>query len=164
MLHTVCTAITPPPSTLRCWIFSHEISAARFTTFAYNVGVWSDSELLWQSLTSHDRASSATAPRLPDADRRLCRTVNHEISRFPRKERLHMPGSLTTPGRPGLAMSRPDMLPSTFYTASAPRMRLFFAAQWLAYALPVNPCVNLSTHTSPDVWPFQSALSMRTVS
>src|SRR3984893_18982073 len=26
--------------------------------------------LLWQSLTSRDRASSATAPRLPDADRR----------------------------------------------------------------------------------------------
>src|SRR5580700_11598557 len=30
-----------------------------------------------------------------------CRTVDGEISRFPRKERLHMPGSLTTPGRPG---------------------------------------------------------------
>jgi len=30
-----------------------------------------------------------------------CRTVDREISRFPRKERLHMPGSLTTPGRPG---------------------------------------------------------------
>ena len=28
------------------------------------------SQLLWQSLTSRDRASSATAPRLPDADRR----------------------------------------------------------------------------------------------
>ena len=30
-----------------------------------------------------------------------CRTVDREISRFPHKERLHMPGSLTTPGRPG---------------------------------------------------------------
>src|SRR5215467_4179537 len=29
-----------------------------------------------------------------------CRTVGREISRFPRKERLHMPGALTTPGRP----------------------------------------------------------------
>src|SRR5262245_16096328 len=29
----------------------------------------SASQLLWQSLTSRDRASSATAPRLPDADR-----------------------------------------------------------------------------------------------
>src|SRR5215475_6389010 len=31
----------------------------------------SASPLLWQSLTSRDRTSSATAPRLPDADRRL---------------------------------------------------------------------------------------------
>ena len=36
-----------------------------------------------------------------------------------------MPGSLTTPGRPGLALSRPDMLPSTFCTVSAPRIGLF---------------------------------------
>src|SRR5262245_22285939 len=55
----------------------------------------------------------------------FCRTADHEISRFPRKERLHMPGSLTTPGRPGLALSRPEMLPSTLCTASAPRIRLF---------------------------------------
>ena len=27
--------------------------------------------------------------------------VGREISRFPHKERLHMPGSLTTPGRVG---------------------------------------------------------------
>src|SRR5262245_24199301 len=154
MLHTVCTAITPPPSTLRCWIFSHEISAARFTTFAYNVGVWSDSELLWQSLTSHDRASSATAPRLPDADRRLCRTVNHEISRFPRKERLHMPGSLTTPGRPGLAMSRPDMLPSTFYTASAPRMRLLSRLNGWPVRSPVNASPWPSRATAHDSGPM----------
>ena|ERR1700730_1872517 len=30
-----------------------------------------------------------------------CPTVDREISRFPRKERLHMPVSLTTPGPPG---------------------------------------------------------------
>src|SRR5260370_6049504 len=29
-----------------------------------------------------------------------CRAVDREISRFPCKERLHMPGSLTTQGRP----------------------------------------------------------------
>src|SRR5712671_4111656 len=29
------------------------------------------------------------------------RTVDRDISRFPCKERLHMPGSLTTPVRPG---------------------------------------------------------------
>jgi hypothetical protein len=36
-----------------------------------------------------------------------CRTVDREISRFPRKERLHMPGSLTTPGRPGARADAP---------------------------------------------------------
>src|SRR5207253_3900901 len=54
-----------------------------------------------------------------------CRTVDREVSRFPRKERLHMPGSLTTPGRPALAMTRSDVLPSTICTVSAPRIRLF---------------------------------------
>src|SRR6266568_6622518 len=54
-----------------------------------------------------------------------CRTVDREISRFPRKERLHMPGSLTTPGRPALAMTRSDVLPSTICTVSAPKIGLF---------------------------------------
>src|SRR6266446_4960236 len=36
-----------------------------------------------------------------------CRTVDREISRFPCKERLHMPGSLTTPGRPGACDDAP---------------------------------------------------------
>jgi len=47
-----------------------------------------------------------------------------------------MPGSLTTPGRPGLALSRPVMLPSALCTASAPQDETLFAAQWLACALP----------------------------
>jgi hypothetical protein len=36
-----------------------------------------------------------------------------------------MPGSLTTPGRPALAMTRSDVLPSTICTVSAPRIGLF---------------------------------------
>src|SRR5207344_2941944 len=39
-----------------------------------------------------------------------CRTVDREISRFPRKERLHMPGSLTTPGRPNARDDAPRRL------------------------------------------------------
>src|SRR4029077_13878801 len=39
-----------------------------------------------------------------------CRTVDREISRFPRKERLHMPGSLTTPGRPGARNDAPGFV------------------------------------------------------
>src|SRR2546430_4743081 len=64
-----------------------------------------------------------------------CRTVDREISRFPRKERLHMPGSSTTPGRSDLAMARPKRI--AFRTRNGVGTRgLAFAAQWLAYALP----------------------------
>jgi len=44
---------------------------------------------------------SLTAPRLPDADLSILRQARLEISRFPNKERAHMPGSTTTPGHPG---------------------------------------------------------------
>src|SRR3989475_13309353 len=64
-----------------------------------------------------------------------CRTVDREISRFPRKERLHMPGSSTTPSRSDLAMVRPKRV--AFRTRNGVGTRgLAFAAQWLAYALP----------------------------
>src|SRR5260370_5718114 len=64
-----------------------------------------------------------------------CRTVDREISRFPRKERLHMPGSSTTPGRPGARDSAPVRV--AFRARHRVRARrLAFAAQWLAYALP----------------------------
>src|SRR5436190_17995698 len=64
-----------------------------------------------------------------------CRTVDREISRFPRKERLHMPGSSTTPGRSDLAMVRPKRV--AFRARNGVSTRgLAFAAQWLAHALP----------------------------
>src|SRR5258707_2867857 len=64
-----------------------------------------------------------------------CRTVDREISRFPRKERLHMPGSSTTPGRSDLAMARQKRV--AFRARNSVGTRgLAFAAQWLAYALP----------------------------
>src|SRR5439155_13626951 len=64
-----------------------------------------------------------------------CRTVDREISRFPRKERLHMPGSSTTPGRSDLAMVRPKRV--AFRARNGVSTEgLAFAAQWLAYALP----------------------------
>jgi hypothetical protein len=55
----------------------------------------------WQE-GSHNRASSASAPRLPDTDQcstRVLSLADHEISRFPNKERPHMPSSPTAPGR-----------------------------------------------------------------
>src|SRR5436309_5176043 len=63
-----------------------------------------------------------------------CRTVDREISRFPRKERLHMPGSSTTPGRSDLAMVRPKRV--AFRTRNGVGTRGLALAQWLAYALP----------------------------
>src|ERR671928_2097179 len=46
--------------------------------------------------------------------------VGREISRFPCKERGCMPGSLTTPGRRGLALTSPLVWPSVTVTTSAP--------------------------------------------
>ena len=59
-----------------------------------------------------------------------------EISRFPHKERPHMPGSPTTPGWAG---TRDDAPVHVAFRASdhvGTRDFLAFAAQWLAYALP----------------------------
>src|SRR5262249_29482755 len=68
----------------------------------------SASQLIWRSLTSRTRTSSATAPRLPDANQgSLLPLVRRGISRFSRNERLHMPGSSTTPGRPGARVDVP---------------------------------------------------------
>src|ERR1700760_262833 len=73
--------------------------------------VWrcsSASLLLLPGLTSRVRASAASAPRLPAADQhRSASLAGHETSRFPCKERLHMPGSPTTPGRPGTRARAP---------------------------------------------------------
>jgi len=46
--------------------------------------------------------------------------AGQETSRFPYKERLHMPGSPTTPGRPGARAGAPIVLPSAIWNASAP--------------------------------------------
>jgi hypothetical protein len=59
-----------------------------------------------------------------------------EISRFPNKELPHMPGSSTTPGRPGTRDDAPTVLPSVKTTTSAPGLIQAFAAQWPAYVLP----------------------------
>ena len=95
------------------------------------------SSLLWRSLTSHARASPASAPRLPDADqRRRTALAGHEISRFPHKERLHMPGSQTAPGRAGARNSAPVHIAFHNEYSVGARFSLTFAAQWLACALP----------------------------
>src|SRR5207342_1606586 len=82
------------------------------------------SQLLWPRPTSHARASSATAPRLPDADRRTReRTLNRRpdvgYPRFRRdpfaRDVLLDPGGTTMP-----RMTALHMLRSTITTVSAP--------------------------------------------
>jgi hypothetical protein len=70
--------------------------------------------------------------------------ADHETSRFPSKERAHMPVSKDHAG-PSLALSRPSVLPSVTGTTSAPRDEGTFAAQWLAYALPCQRFANTLT-------------------
>src|SRR5205807_9650820 len=73
-----------------------------------------------------------------------CRTVDCEISRFPRKERLHMPGSSTTPDRPG-ARDIASVRVAFRARNSVGTRGLAFAAQWLAYALPYRRFVAVLT-------------------
>src|SRR4029077_10337262 len=93
--------------------------------------------LLWPGLTSRVRTSAATAPRLPAADQdRVASLAGHETSRFPRKERPHMPGSPTTPGRPGTRARAPVRVAFRDLKRVGTRDSTSFAAQWLACALP----------------------------
>src|SRR4249920_1633816 len=87
------------------------------------------SQLLWPRPTSHARASSATAPRLPDADRRTReRTLNRRPDvgypsfrrdLFARDVALD-PGGMTVP-----RMTALHMLRSTMKTLSAPAISSF---------------------------------------
>src|SRR5208283_2292008 len=70
-----------------------------------------------------------------------------EISRFPREELEHMPGSLTTPGRNrprGFATVRIAFQP---WNAVGARDDKSFAAQWLAYA---SPCRRFAADLAVD--------------
>jgi hypothetical protein len=97
----------------------------------------SASQLLWRSLTSRVRASSATAPRLPDADQHtLPRLLRRGISRFPRNELPHMPVSSTTPGRPGTRAYAPVRIAFHLRNSVGTRDMNLYGAQWLACVLP----------------------------
>ena len=62
--------------------------------------------------------------------------ANREISRFPRKERPHMPGSTTTPDRLGACAIAPIRIAFRQQNDVGTRDEGTFAAQWLACALP----------------------------
>src|SRR5436853_5439413 len=71
-----------------------------------------------------------------------------EISRFPRKERPHMPGSWTTPGRAGARAIASVRVAFRTFEHVGTRDYQVFAAQWLAYVLPYRRFVRSEEHTS----------------
>src|SRR3954469_14184884 len=88
-------------------------------------------------MTSPVRALSATAPRLPDADQTARGpVVGREISRFPGPERACMPGSLTTPDRPGARAGALARVAFRFGNSVGIRNHGSFAVQWLACTIP----------------------------
>ena len=62
--------------------------------------------------------------------------ADHEISRFPSKERAHMPVSKTTPGRLGARVIAPIRVAFRHRNDVGTQDEGTIAAQWLAYALP----------------------------
>jgi hypothetical protein len=94
------------------------------------------SSLLRRSLTSPVRSSSATAPRLPDADLSILGQARLEISRFPNKERTHMPGSTTTPGHLGARDCALRRFAFRYTDSVGTRNQFSIVAQWLACTYP----------------------------
>jgi hypothetical protein len=64
------------------------------------------------------------------------RLVNPEISRFPPKELMHMPGSLTPPGRLDACESASNRIAFRPLDSVGTQDDPSIAAQWLAYAFP----------------------------
>jgi hypothetical protein len=68
--------------------------------------------------------------------RRQAALVKHETSRFPRKERPHMPGSATAPSQTGARNNAPAHVAFRQQNGVGTQKKADFAAQWLAYAIP----------------------------
>ena len=62
--------------------------------------------------------------------------ADHEISRFPSKERAHMPVSKTTPGRLGARVIAPIRVAFRHRNDVGTQDEGTFAAQWLACTFP----------------------------
>ena len=71
-----------------------------------------------------------------------------EISRFPHKERPHMPGSPTTPGWASARDNAPVHFAFRDSDHVGTRDYLAFAAPWLAYALPYRRFTDTLTGAS----------------
>src|SRR3981189_3394601 len=113
------------------------------------------SQLLWRGLTSHARTSPASAHHLPDADQGATALARREISRFPHKERTHMLGSTTAPGRPGARDDAPVHVAfRSMHSVGVPGV-VFSRLNTQPMRTPVNASPSPSrgpTHDSGTVW------------
>jgi hypothetical protein len=75
----------------------------------------------------------------------LLTLADHEISRFPSKERAHMPVSQTTLGRLGARVIAPIRVAFRQRNNVGTQDEGTFAAQWLAYALPCQRFADVLT-------------------
>jgi hypothetical protein len=86
--------------------------------------------------------SSATAPRLPDANQgSLLPLVRRGISRFPRNERLHMPFDHAGPS--GARVDVPVRVAFRLRNGVGAQDMNLYEAQWLAYGAPSVPSAPL---------------------
>src|ERR1700731_1259037 len=76
--------------------------------------------------------------------------VDREISRFPRKERLHMPGSLTTPGRPNARDDAPRRVAFHDLHGVGTQNRKLSRLNGWPMRSPVNASLRPSRATAPD--------------
>ena len=81
-------------------------------------------------------------------------TVDREISRFPRKERLHMPGSLTTPGRPGACAIAPECVAFHHMHGVDTQNRKLSRLKGWPMRTPVNASPRQSRATAHDSGPM----------
>ena len=107
-------------------------SAAGFPAlFGSFVATMAKSDFSYPYITGYGSSPSRCGP---EAVRPLL--VRHEISRFPHKERPHMPGSSTALGRMNARSNAFNRIAFHQENGVGTQKKADFAAQWLAYALP----------------------------
>jgi hypothetical protein len=71
--------------------------------------------------------------------------ANHEISRFPSKERPHVPGSSTTPGCPSACVGALGHIAFRYTDSVGTQDQFSIAAQWLACTFPYRRFADILT-------------------
>src|ERR1700732_783688 len=83
-----------------------------------------------------------------------CRTGDREISRFPRKERLHTPGAITPPGRPGARADAPEYVAFHHMHGIGTQNRKLSRLNGWPMRTPVNASPRPSRATAHDSGPM----------